>query len=138
MIPIMGDVNENAKPGTLLGREETQALIRSFRLKFLGVADLPDWKGNKRPAWCDFMEEIEVEQTNVEIFDDSIFNERNDYFFYHEFARQIRIGSADSIRAHYKEKRPWISFDAYIFTSEMNWCLVCDHDDEFFLYRLKR
>ena len=131
----MPPVDEITEPGRLLPRAEAEEIIKLFRLNFLGRFDLPKWKGSKRPAWCDFEEKNDFAETTVDVFDDSIFCEGENYYFYNEFARAVKISDRDSIRTYFLEKPLWFSPDVYIFTSEMNWCLVCNHDDDFFLCR---
>ena len=66
-------IKDYKKPGISLPKDESREIIKLFRLKYLGTADLPNWKGNKIPAWCQFKKELEARDAAIEILNEDHF-----------------------------------------------------------------
>jgi hypothetical protein len=119
--------------GTKLSKADFANIESSFRNKFFISGKNLNWKGSKRPSWCEIIDGSIIEELNGEVKNTiPLFDE---YYVYFEFAKEIYLCSYNDIVDYFENLPKWIEKDFYIFTEKMNWCLVNTHDSENFLIK---
>jgi hypothetical protein len=92
-----------------------------------------NWKGEKRPGWTEILEDKLVVDLDGEI---SQHLPKSDLLYvYFEFGREIYLCSYEQIIDYFNDKPNWLEQDMYIFTKEMNWCLVSTHNSTILLVK---
>lgn len=132
----MSDLKEYKNLGITISEKEFEKIIKLFRLNYLGRNDLPNWKGNKLPAWCEFKEDLTHSNVNTDIFISPPFKIYEEYYMYLEFSKLLQICTGDLIHRYFLEKPEWINNDIYVFPKSMKWCLVQTHNGDFSLYSI--
>jgi len=114
--------------GDKLSEDRYKIFVSKFRNVYFTSGENISWKGEKRPSWCEFKNDISVNHIDGKICE--YLPQLTEFYVFFEFERAIYRSSYEEIISYFENKPPWIEEDLYIFTDEMNWCLVLTHDNQ--------
>lgn len=125
---------EDFKIGGIELSDDSFKLIESqFRNKFFVNGEKLNWKGEKRPGWTEILKDKLVVDLDGEIH--QYLPKSDSFYVYFEFGRKIYLCSNKQVIDYFNNKPNWLEQDMYIFTQEMDWCLVSTHDSTIFIIK---
>lgn len=118
--------------GVILSNQDYLHLLTSLAITFLPSEFNWNNRKNRKPLWVHIKNDLPSKRLDSMSLHHIILP-GNSYYFWFESRGEIKQVIGSEIVAFFANKPPWVEHDYYVIPSNNEWCLVCTHDDEYFV-----